>query len=161
MRRFVTLAILAACTMPAAAQETGFTPEDDKMLTECVENAGASGGESLAATCIGTVSELCQETPEGSTTIGIVECAARETSWWDKRLNDTYAAVLETLDADRTQSLRDAQRAWIAFRDAECAFAYDYWRDGTIRSVFGASCMLDLTARRAIDLSDILEWSAG
>lgn len=148
-----------ALASPVDAQDVTFTAKDDAVLTACLDAVNASEGETAAAECIGIVAGPCQDEPEGWTTVGMVNCLERETAWWDARLNENYAAVLETLDDERTASLRKAQRAWLAFRDAECGFQYDYWREGTIRSVFGSSCMLELTARRAIDISHFLDWT--
>ena len=48
-------------------------------------------------------------------------------------------------------ALTKAQRAWIAFRDADCASLYDQdW--GTLSRVEANSCVLDRTARRADEL---------
>lgn len=41
---------------------------------------------------------------------------------WDAELNRLYRALMEALSADERQALRHAQRAWLAFRDAEAAF---------------------------------------
>jgi uncharacterized protein YecT (DUF1311 family) len=56
---------------------------------------------------------------------------------------------------DRSDALRDAQRAWIAFRDADCAARYAMWQDGTIRTIVGANCHLTMTAQRTIELRDM------
>lgn len=115
--------------------------------------------------CIGRAAGQCQETPGGSTTIGISDCILLETAEWDAILNEEYAAT-QALNAqlddaqpppfiDRTDALRDAQRAWIAFRDTDCTAQYAMWQDGTIRTIVGANCQLTMTAQRAIALRDM------
>jgi uncharacterized protein YecT (DUF1311 family) len=54
--------------------------------------------------------------------------------------------------ANRADSLRDAQRAWIPLRDAQCALEYAMWGSGSMRQIAGAACLLDLTAKRVIYL---------
>lgn len=53
-------------------------------------------------------------------------CAADEFKQADRELNEAYAALLKKEGADRTfvKKLRAAQRAWIAFRDAEMEATY-------------------------------------
>jgi uncharacterized protein YecT (DUF1311 family) len=40
----------------------------------------------------------------------------------DSELNATYQRVMDQLRGDRRDSLRNAQRAWVAFRDGTCSF---------------------------------------
>lgn len=179
MRTFIAAAILAGAAPPASAQDADFTPEDAALLSRCVDLAriavtgvnitaksdapaapprGANTPQKLED-CIGVAADPCMDSPEGSTTVGMTQCLARETAWWDSQLNARYAELRTTLDVESFAELRGAQRAWIAFRDADCSFRYAYWREGTIRSLFYGSCMLDLTAKRAIDLEDVANWA--
>jgi uncharacterized protein YecT (DUF1311 family) len=119
-----------------------------------------------ALNCIGAAAAACQEIHtdqfEGSTTVGIAACLSAETEVWDALLNTNYRlrrAEMAAQDADqgtplmaRVEALRQAQRAWIAFRDAECRRLYAEHQGGTLRTIIGASCHLTLTARRAVDL---------
>ena len=116
--------------------------------------------------CLGSASDQCQLQDGGSTTIGMTDCIMSENAAWDGLLNEAYQSLRATW-ADREEgagglsgdelnaSLRDAQRAWIAFRDAECNLQYDRYRSGTIRSVVGANCLMVMTASRAIALRDM------
>ena len=51
------------------------------------------------------------------------DCAAREAHKADDALNSTYQKVLDRLKSDKTATARmvAAEKAWIAFRDAELA----------------------------------------
>ena len=112
--------------------------------------------------CIGILTTQCTDKPEGQSTAGMVNCTYAEANAWDVLLNREYqTARAFALDADandspvyavRAETLRDAQRAWIAFRDANCAAEYAAWGAGTIRQVIGASCHLQMTAERTLDL---------
>lgn len=175
----VLAASIAFVASPAWAQEPQFTPEDAAFMDHCVGLArigvqapglpaktdspaapprGADTPQRLQD-CIGAASGPCMESPDGGTTMGMVDCLARETAWWDQLLNANYGTLRSDMEGEAFTALRDAQRAWIAFRDAECAFRYTFWREGTIRSLFYGSCRLDLTARRAIDLEDVANWA--
>ena len=145
----LTIAVLMLVALPATAQDsTTFTTADADLMTACL--ADLSDPSSKQTDCIGTASNVCMDTEEGGySTIGMVQCTARETDWWDSRLNTSYTKLGETLDADLFTTLQQAQRTWIAYRDQSCGFEYDFWGNGSMRSIAHASCMLDETARRA------------
>lgn len=119
----------------------------------------------LYPVCLGQAANNCQQQEGGSTTIGITECIQSETAVWDAILNQEYLATQATNRAadaggfveglGREDTLREAQRAWIAFRDADCTARYATWQDGTIRSIVAANCHLTMTAARAVDLRDM------
>ena len=162
IRAGVLTALLAG---PAAAQDMapGF---DAAPVRACFD--GAAPGEA-APSCIGTAAGLCMEASDGGyTTVGMAGCTSRETAEWDKLLNEVYRdlrAALEAEDAradpatgagiDRSDALRDAQRAWIAFRDAECRLRLAQFQGGTISRLIGTGCVLNATARRALELRAI------
>jgi uncharacterized protein YecT (DUF1311 family) len=54
--------------------------------------------------------------------------------------------------ADLEGLLVEAQRAWIAFRDADCAQEVAVWGDGSMRTIAGAWCGLERTAQRVFEL---------
>ncbi len=108
--------------------------------------------------CLGSASDACQtSTPEGQTTIGIAACIGAETAAWDALLNREFRATRDAHagSAGVADRLVAAQRAWIAFRDADCALAHARWADGSIRGVVAANCLMEMTARRALELRDM------
>lgn len=76
------------------------------------------------------------------------ECFDRAFRAADAELNRTYAAALRRSDARGRVLLRGAQRAWIAYRDAECRFQASESEGGTLYPVELLSCELDLTKDR-------------
>lgn len=162
----LSVAFTAALFSPAPAQ-TPYQPDDVIMLQSCLEtvrdinNDPEAGERASANECIGIVSDACQmEASENQSTAGMVMCGSREISWWDELLNSHYISLKDALGAEEFDKLRTAQRAWLAYRDAQCEFDHFYWRDGTIRSLFSVSCQLNMTAERALALGDILEWTS-
>lgn len=130
---------------------------DTQTVRACFEGAQSATGSPL---CLGDASNACQARPGGSTTIGIVACISSETTAWDGLLNAEYRATrarMRDLGGGRAEALLDAQRAWIAFRDAECTLSYIRWQEGTIRSIVAANCQMVMTARRTIALRDMRE----
>ncbi|MGB3408449.1 MAG: lysozyme inhibitor LprI family protein [Jannaschia sp.] len=152
MKRALLLVGAGLASGSALAQDILFDPAP---VAKCFAQA-----EEPRPGCIGDASALCQERTEGGTsTYGMVECSARETREWDRLLNVEYQALRTRLEAeddgegiDRSDALRDAQRAWIAYRDTECTLQYALYQEGTIRSIVGAGCVLGFTATRTLEL---------
>ncbi|AQV94893.1 DUF1311 domain-containing protein [Cupriavidus necator] len=84
-------------------------------------------------------------------TADMLNCAAMESRVQDSVLNSTYQALLRRLEAPRTGQLRVAQRMWLEFRQANCAYVANP-AGGTAARVAGATCMLQMTAARAREL---------
>jgi uncharacterized protein YecT (DUF1311 family) len=116
--------------------------------------------------CIGAPALACIDAdPAAETTVGMTACYAAEADAWDAILNATYAeivalsAALAAADAaaggapiDQEALLRTAQRAWVAFRDADCAQEAAHWGEGSMRQVAGAQCLMARTATRTLEL---------
>ena len=89
-------------------------------------------------------------------------CSYREYLMADIELNDTWdkiAARYRGDDADDPvwQSILKAQRAWLAFRDAQCEIWREYYKGGTIAPLMSNSCLADLTGQRIAQLQELLE----
>lgn len=153
MRRGLALALVLAA--PAAAEAEAFTPA----ATEACLAAAADGARDA---CLGAAAEACMAGEGGSTTVGMTMCLDGEARWWDARLNAAYRAVMAAETAADAEgfagapsaatALRDAQRAWIAWRDAACAYARAQWGGGTGAGPAGVQCVLALTGARALEL---------
>ena len=65
----------------------------------------------------------------------------------DAELNKRYEALLKKLpDAESKQKLKESQRAWLAFRDAEATFAAG--PRGTMAPTLRYATMTELTQQR-------------
>ncbi|MAR72918.1 MAG: hypothetical protein CME78_11915 [Halomonas sp.] len=182
------LSMLVLSPVIAVAQTPGDPEEAGKEAAQASSLAEAGGsaaptvdaaevrdcfvqmGQGAVGDCVGLAADACQQTPGGATTLGIVDCLAQETRVWDELLNAQYQelrALMREQDEgnpdvgiSRVDALREVQRAWITFRDAECGYAYARYQDGTIRSVVAAACRLEQTAQRALALKGILHESS-
>ncbi|MES2819271.1 MAG: lysozyme inhibitor LprI family protein [Pseudomonadota bacterium] len=124
-----TLAIftlLAAVTLPALAEDDGYTAA----YAPCMDAAVS--------------------------TQDIVECTDEETLKQDGRLNRGYKAALQGFSDEQQPRLRDAQRLWVKYRDANCEL-YANLTGGTIDLINSASCVLDMTKTRAAELEQLAE----
>ncbi len=80
----------------------------------------------------------------------ITSCAAAEATASDKRLNAAYRDLLRYLDPAESRELAAAQRTWLAFRNADCA----WWVGATfsLAPTNKLSCLADLSNARAKEL---------
>jgi uncharacterized protein YecT (DUF1311 family) len=92
----------------------------------------------------------------GGVTMNMLDCMGSETEQQDARLNQNYKAAMQTLTSAQQTQLRDAQRLWIKFRDADCALLGSL-TGGSIDRINSASCFLDMTKQRADNLADLAE----
>ena len=95
----------------------------------------------------------CLENKDNFSTLGMTECVYAEVKVQDARLNVAYAKALTDLTPAQKAKLVAAQRAWIAFRDADCAAQQDA-DFGSISKIYEAYCNLDRTIVRTQDLKD-------
>lgn len=77
-------------------------------------------------------------------------CAGAAFDAADAELNALYKQISARLksDAATTRLLVATQRAWIAFRDAECDFAASSVAGGSIAPMIRAECLTSLTEAR-------------
>lgn len=151
--RATLLCLALATALPGAksALAQDFLPATDPAQIAACFATAAQGDDA----CVGEAASQCMNQPGGETTPGTAACLAAEADRWDGHLNAEYKARMAELTPDQKTALREAQRAWIAFRDADCGLQYQIFVDGTIRSVVYSSCMLTMTAERALALRDL------
>jgi uncharacterized protein YecT (DUF1311 family) len=101
--------------------------------------------------------------PKDETQSGMNICAAEEYRAEDAKLNKTYQEIVKRLvdDAESHKLLQVSQRAWIAFRDAECAFANNPNKDGSIYPLLMGQCLTALTKARNEQLGAYLNCEEG
>jgi uncharacterized protein YecT (DUF1311 family) len=76
----------------------------------------------------------------------------------DAELDRTYEALLRKLpDAEGKENLKQSQRAWLAFSDAEATFASDQVRGGSMAPTIRYETMTELTHQRIKQLKVHLE----
>jgi uncharacterized protein YecT (DUF1311 family) len=108
---------------------------------------------------IDTALEACLAAPDGQTTAGMVACFGDAYAAWDKALNQAYARLRSSLDQEAFAKLRDAQRAWLVYRDAESAFLASLLTPerGTMMRIIANGMMTDLVKDRALALRSLAE----
>jgi uncharacterized protein YecT (DUF1311 family) len=97
------------------------------------------------------------------TQLGLDKCADAAFRRADRALNDAYQTVLRRLgdDAHKKSLITASQRAWIAFRDAECKFAVSSTENGTIYPMEDLLCLEEKTQKRAKEIQGYLHCEEG
>ena len=97
-------------------------------------------------------SEGCDgNTPE------MVACLAKSLNATDAELNAEYRKALKIASdqyhrSTDVQNLKDAERKWIAYRDAICKAEYGLVGGGTASPSIQISCLIRITKQRIADL---------
>ncbi|KVN41332.1 hypothetical protein WJ63_23015 [Burkholderia pyrrocinia] len=90
-------------------------------------------------------------------------CADRAYKKSDAELNRAYQAVTTRVRDNRPLSdkLVSAQRAWLAYRDAECGFSSAGVEGGSVYPMVVSMCLDDLTKARLESLQGYLSCEEG
>jgi uncharacterized protein YecT (DUF1311 family) len=118
--------------------------------------AAATGAPAQEVNCAAPVTQLDMNL-----------CAERAWKLADEDLNLAYGmarslmrqtdAALPAVDRGAEAALRDAQRAWITFRDAACKAEGYVWFGGSIRPQVVSMCLERMTRARTEELRALAE----
>lgn len=102
----------------------------------------------------------CQDAQDQAT---MTKCAQQAYQASDAELNRLFHQIRQRLgdDTDRRQLLRGAERAWVAFRDAECTFAASAVAGGSAYPMVYDLCLDQLTRERNEELRQYLDCEEG
>jgi uncharacterized protein YecT (DUF1311 family) len=85
-------------------------------------------------------------------------CASLAAKDSDKKLNQVYRQLKFSLsDTKQKQRLIEAQRAWLKFRDAQCAYEQGFYSGGSIAPTIYYSCLAEVTEQRTKQLQSDLD----
>jgi uncharacterized protein YecT (DUF1311 family) len=71
-------------------------------------------------------------------------------------LNSVYRELIALSDTDAKAAMQKSERAWMAFRDAQCDYEYRQEGGGTLARVIFSSCRLRVTVERLETLKHFL-----
>src|SRR5450830_1715149 len=129
MKRYLfILPVLVMCQAVYAHDESPFTPE----FRRC-------------------------EAKTGGVTPDAMDCISKEVTRQDKRLNQTYQALLSALPKQKQDELRKVQRAWLEYTEKDCSFLYDGQEfNGQDDRLNAAYCSAKERAERTTALQQLL-----
>src|SRR6202795_946257 len=108
--------LLAALLLSAAPLRANpATVSDADKPTENVENSGAPD----VSYPLDEFLDRCLAQPNHGSTAGQVECTDQARERWDGEMNQDYRRLADHVGLKTQTSLRDAQRRWLQYRDAD------------------------------------------
>ena len=121
------------------------------VLALLVASPGQTRAAEVTAAATSPAFSACMDR-SGGVTVAMRDCYAAETQQQDRRLNTVYRQITRDIEAPARTKLLRAQRAWLAYRKAECELAMTPHEGGTLALVTGDDCWLRLTAERVRQL---------
>lgn len=101
------------------------------------------------------IEDACIEV--ASDTLEYSECYKASLQAWDAVLNQNYTSLMSILDGQEKVKVREAQRQWIEYRDAQLeAVSQLSNRPGTIWTVRAASIAAGITKDQAVRLGNLI-----
>lgn len=82
----------------------------------------------------------------------MTQCAGNDYRAADAVLNQVYQKLVAMLDDEEKAQLKEAQNAWLKYRDRNCEFVADQYKGGTMRPMIQAMCLTDVTKTRTSEL---------
>lgn len=154
LRAILTLSAwaLAAPALAQEADQAALSAKDRTTIETCL--AGQQTLHNRRA-CIGRVSGPCRDTPDGSSTMGMMACFDRENTAWDALLNRAYREAMAAFDEGGKAYLKGVQHTWLKFRAQACEWPGRVYPGGTIGGPLSGECSMEQTALRALDLMEI------
>ncbi len=105
---------------------------------------------------------LAQDCSDAGNTIAIVQCHEQHYVKADKELNVIYTEAMKTLPAGQKAKLKEAQKAWLKFRDLSLEFSKEL--NSEMRS-FGSVVFADYKAKivekRVLELKYLMQSPEG
>src|SRR5215813_10598094 len=82
------------------------------------------------------------------------ECAGKEFKTADLALNQVYRKLVAMLEDEEKAQLKEAQTAWLKYRDTNCDFVADQYKGGSMRPMILGYCLAQVTKNRTSELKD-------
>ena len=105
----------------------------------------------LLATAPAAFAEDCDRNDDSQSMLNI--CADADYQAADAKLNGAYKNIVGSNDQASNKLLQTAQRAWIAFRDAECTYSTADSEGGSIHPMEISQCLTEVTNERTKQLT--------
>ncbi|RAN86058.1 hypothetical protein B5P41_31490, partial [Bacillus sp. SRB_28] len=86
---------------------------------------------------------LADECANANNQMEMNQCTAAQYQAADGKLNQTYQQALKRASASQQALLKKSQLAWIALRDADCAFLTSGAEGGSVQPMLINQCMAD------------------
>ena len=93
-----------------------------------------------------------------STGAGATACFADALKKSDSQLNQVYRRVQRVVDGDELVKLKEAQRLWMRYRDANCEAEHEFYSEGSAASIVKLACLEAVIRHRTEELKVMYGW---
>jgi uncharacterized protein YecT (DUF1311 family) len=90
--------------------------------------------------------------PNAVTTLDMARCFSKAKASSDEKLTALYKKVLSKLDGDDAERLKNAQRLWAEYREANCSSERALYQGGSAAPVVYVACLDAMTRARTREL---------
>ena len=90
--------------------------------------------------------------PDANSQYEMNVCAHKEFQAADAALNRIYNQLSSRLDEGRRAKLKEAELAWLKYRDGNCEFVSSEYEGGSMRPMVHSFCLADVTRARTAEL---------
>jgi len=103
--------------------------------------------------------ELRECIAKDNTTTGMNNCTEKACKQWDVELNKYYKLLMGILSKEEKQQLKDAQIAWLKYRDLETKFRMNSFLNmqGTMYTNMAMANKLYIIKQRALELKELYD----
>jgi uncharacterized protein YecT (DUF1311 family) len=113
----------------------------------------------LVATRCGAQHMNAKDAPcQASSNAAETTCFYESSKKSDAELNQLYRRVSTVVSGDEVVKLKEAQRLWIQFRDANCAAEHELYLGGTAAPMVRLACLEAMTRHRTEELNLMYGW---
>lgn len=116
--------------------------------------AGSGLMESFKPAIAGAQNLNCQK---AQTQLELNQCADLSAKDADRKLNQVYQQLRKNRGTELDTLLVEAQKSWLKYRDASCAFSRKGVAGGSIASMVYSNCIARLTKQRTQELEGYLK----
>ena len=88
-------------------------------------------------------------------------CAGQEYASQDQKLNAAYSRYRSRLSESQKNQLKEAQVAWIRYRDLACDFESSAVADGSAHRMVRYECLTEKTVARLREITKLMECKEG
>ncbi|ESR26562.1 lysozyme inhibitor LprI family protein [Lutibaculum baratangense] len=161
LNRTFALALAAVVLAgPGRAQDdatTGANAEltDRQKVEQCMRAVTNAGSDPRA--CVGVVADPCLDALGEGDKSQAAACMDRETAIWAENLESSVKELSRVLGRQAPEALQEVQEAWLVYRDRRCGFGSTLYSDEEFVGIWRATCLLEETGRRAVEVGTILK----
>lgn len=152
----IVVVLLCASTTMGTAQEVGFSMQETDACIAAAEHWIED------ETCVGTSAFACARRADETL------CYERERAVWEVRMDKNYKGAFAREEADDARdietgwayrgqalALKNMHEAWVAYRDAECAYHGKTWPTDKTAKPGVTFCLMKLTGKQALKLGEL------